>query len=62
MPLTNTSIKNAKPSARPVKRFDERGLFLIVTPGWWKMVVIEVASCCRRPKIDPVLEVVLIQN
>jgi len=39
MPLTDTSIRNAKPGAKPVKLFDERGLFLIVTPAggkWWR--------------------------
>ena len=32
MPLTDTAIRNAKPSAKPTKLFDEHGLFLIVTP------------------------------
>ena len=39
MPLTDTAICNAKPDAKPVKLFDERGLFLIVTPSggkWWR--------------------------
>ncbi|MCC6922442.1 MAG: integrase arm-type DNA-binding domain-containing protein [Nitrosomonas sp.] len=39
MPLTDTSIRNAKPSAKPIKLFDERGLFLLVTPTggkWWR--------------------------
>jgi integrase len=39
MPLTDTAIRNAKPGAKPVKLFDERGLFLIVTPTggkWWR--------------------------
>lgn len=39
MPLTDTAIRNAKPSPKPVKLFDERGLFLIVTPSggkWWR--------------------------
>ena len=35
MPLTDTAIRNAKPGAKPVKLFDERGLFLLVStaPG-----------------------------
>jgi len=40
MPLTNTAVKNAKPGAKPIKLFDERGLFLIVTPSggkWWRL-------------------------
>lgn len=39
MPLTDTAIRNAKPAAKPAKLFDERGLFLIVTPAggkWWR--------------------------
>ena len=38
MPLTDTAARNAKPGAKPAKLFDERGLFLIVTPAggkWW---------------------------
>lgn len=40
MPLTDTAIRNAKPGAKPAKLFDERGLFLIVTPAggkWWRL-------------------------
>ena len=39
MPLTDTAIRNARPSPKPFKRFDERGLFLIVTPfgGKWEL-------------------------
>ena len=39
MPLTDTAIRNAKPGAKPTKLFDERGLFMIVTPTggkWWR--------------------------
>lgn len=39
MPLTDTAIRNAKPGAKPVKLFDERGLYLLVTPAggkWWR--------------------------
>lgn len=39
MSLTDTAIRNAKPGAKPAKLFDERGLFLIVTPAggkWWR--------------------------
>ena len=39
MPLTDTAIRNAKPGAKPAKLFDERGLFLLVTPSggkWWR--------------------------
>lgn len=40
MALTDTAIRNAKPGDKPVKMFDERGLFLIVTPAggkWWRL-------------------------
>ena len=40
MPLTNTAVRNVKPTAKPIKLFDERGLFLIVTPSggkWWRL-------------------------
>ena len=39
MPLTDTAVRNAKPGTKPAKVFDERGLFLIVTPAggkWWR--------------------------
>lgn len=40
MPLTDTAVRNAKPGAKPIKLFDERGLFLIVTSSggkWWRL-------------------------
>lgn len=40
MALTDTTIKNAKPGNKPTKIFDERGLFLLVTPNggkWWRL-------------------------
>ncbi|MCX7153059.1 MAG: Arm DNA-binding domain-containing protein, partial [Proteobacteria bacterium] len=39
MPLSDTAVRNAKPGEKPAKMFDERGLFLIVTPAggkWWR--------------------------
>jgi integrase len=39
MPLTDTTIRNAKPGEKPAKLYDERGLFVIVTPAggkWWR--------------------------
>lgn len=39
MPLTDTAIRSAKPGPKPVKLFDERGLYLLVTPAggkWWR--------------------------
>lgn len=40
MPLTDTAVRTAKPGEKPIKMFDERGLFLIVTPAggkWWRL-------------------------
>jgi integrase len=40
MPLTDTTIRNTKPGEKPAKLFDERGLFLLVTPAggkWWRL-------------------------
>lgn len=39
MSLTDTLIRNAKPGTKPIKLFDKRGLFLLVTPTggkWWR--------------------------
>ena len=39
MPLTDTTIRNAKPGEKPVKMYDERGLFVIVSLAggkWWR--------------------------
>lgn len=40
MSLTDTAIRNAKPGEKPVKLFDERGLYLEVSPAggkWWRL-------------------------
>ena len=40
MALTDTAVRNARPGNKPAKLFDERGLFLIVTPAggkWWRL-------------------------
>lgn len=40
MALTDTAIRNAKPREKPVKLFDERGLYLEVSPSggkWWRL-------------------------
>lgn len=37
MPLTNTAIRNAKPSEKPIKLFDGGGLFLLITSGGGKL-------------------------
>ena len=39
MPLTDTAIKKAKASEKPFRMFDERGLYLEVSPAggkWWR--------------------------
>ena len=40
MPLTDLAIRTAKPGERPVKVFDERGLYLEIRPTgskWWRV-------------------------
>lgn len=39
MPLSDTAIRNTKPSEKPVKVYDEAGLYLLVNPNgsrWWR--------------------------
>src|SRR5271168_3503595 len=39
MPLTDTAVRNAKPGKKAVKLFDDRGLYLEVSPAggkWWR--------------------------
>ena len=39
MPLTDTKVKNAKPGQRTIRIFDEKGLYLEVSPAggkWWR--------------------------
>ena len=39
MPLTDTAIKKAKPEAKQRKLYDQRGLFLLISPKggkWWR--------------------------
>ena len=39
MSLTDTAVRNAKSGEKPLKLFDEKGLFLLVAPGggkWWR--------------------------
>lgn len=40
IPLTDTAVRNAKPGTKPVRLFDERGLYLEVSPTggkWWRV-------------------------
>ncbi|MBK7135407.1 MAG: integrase arm-type DNA-binding domain-containing protein [Rhodocyclales bacterium] len=40
MPLTDTAIRNAKPGKKPLKLFDDRGLYLEISPSggkWWRL-------------------------
>jgi hypothetical protein len=40
MPLTDASIRNAKPGEKPIKLFDERSLYLEISPTggkWWRL-------------------------
>ena len=50
MLLTNLAVKNAKPTEKPIKLFDGRGLFLLVHPSggkWWRFKY----SINRREKL-----------
>src|SRR5271156_148159 len=40
MSLTNTAVRNAKAGKKTVKLFDERGLYLEISPSggkWWRL-------------------------
>jgi hypothetical protein len=37
VPLSDVAIRNAKPGSKPVKLFDEKGLFLLVAPSGGKL-------------------------
>jgi len=40
MPLTDIAVRNLKPSAKPSRFFDERGLYVEVSPSggkWWRL-------------------------
>ena len=40
MPLTDAAIRNAKPGEKPTRLFDERGLYLELSPTggkWWRL-------------------------
>ena len=40
MPLTNTAIRNAKPGDKTIKLYDERGLYMELSPNggkWWRL-------------------------
>jgi integrase len=40
MALSDTALRNAKPTDKPYKLYDERGLYLIVNPNggkWWRL-------------------------
>jgi hypothetical protein len=40
MSLTDTAVRNAKPGQKPLRLFDERGLYLEVSPAggkWWRL-------------------------
>jgi Arm DNA-binding domain len=40
MPLTDTAIRSAKPGQKTLKIYDERGLYLEISPAggkWWRL-------------------------
>lgn len=42
MPLSDLQIRNAKPSGKPQKLFDEKGLFLLIPPKGGYVVAAKV--------------------
>ena len=39
MSLTNTAVRNAKPGDKTIKLYDERGLYIEISPSggkWWR--------------------------
>ena len=42
MSLTDTAVRKLKPGAKPKKVFDERGMYIEVSPSGGKMVAVEV--------------------
>lgn len=43
--LTDAKIKSAKPRETPYKLFDEKGLYLLITPAGGRLFQIEVQGC-----------------
>ncbi|MGA7342519.1 MAG: Arm DNA-binding domain-containing protein [Terracidiphilus sp.] len=40
MPLTDTALRNARPLSKTTRLFDERGLYLEISPAggkWWRL-------------------------
>jgi hypothetical protein len=58
MALTDAAVKNAKAGLKPVKLFDERGLFLLVTQAggkWWRLkyiVLLQFDSAAKPSSIQ----------
>jgi hypothetical protein len=42
--LSESRIRAAKPAAKPYKLFDERGLFLLVTPAGGRLEIAKAAG------------------
>lgn len=52
MALSDTAIRNAKPSEKPRKLFDERGLFLLVQPSGGKLWRLKYRYLGREKKLS----------
>lgn len=52
MPLTDTSIRNAKPGPKPTKISDERGLFLLVQPSGAKLWRLKFRIAGKEKKLS----------
>jgi len=56
--LTETQVRNAKPTARPRKLYDSRGLYLQVMPHggrWWRFMLLAgtAAAALLRSDLRP---------
>ena len=47
MALSDTSVRNAKPAAKPTRLFDSGGLYLEIAPSggkWWRLLGFKESS------------------
>jgi integrase len=52
MPLTDTAIRNVKPRPKPFKMFDEKGMYLLVTPSKGKWFRLKYRINCKENQIS----------
>lgn len=52
MALTDTAIRNAKPGPKPIKLFDERGLFILLQPSGGKLWRLKYRYAGKEKKLS----------